>query len=155
MSNEQGNRAGEVAVYELSGAELRDMVQAHAESIEDCATEIQSALMQLPEDADANAPPEKRRRAVFQGSIKELLYMEGEARYCADHVPPDRKFLMTATQLLAFKRRWGKVVVDIEKLAWAPNAAASGSEQAERAQASLISQTPRILMPDGTLSLAR
>jgi hypothetical protein len=151
VSNE-GNKVGELACYELSGEELRGMVLAHADSIEDCAAEVQAALAALPPGADENAPPEKRRLAVFQGSIKELLYMEGEARYCAAHVPTDRKFMLTATQLLAFKRRWGKLTVDVNNLAWSPHASSPGSEQAERSQAALITQTPRILMPDGSLT---
>lgn len=147
------NPVNALAVYELHGSELRKMVMGHAVSAFDCAKEVQAALDALPPDADEGAPVEKRRSAVYQGAIETLKMAEDEARYLYDHIPIERHFMLTATQLLAFRKRWGRLVVDVERLAWAPNPSMKPNLQAERSLDSAVIQTPRIVLPDGSLRL--
>jgi hypothetical protein len=148
----ENHKHGDLSVYELTGTELRDMVLSHANSLAACYRQVEDALEALPPDADADAPAETRRSAVFRGSMEAMQLAEAEARYLASHVPLDKAFMLNATQLLAFKKRWGVVVVDIDKLAWAPRAATQANEQAERSLASTVTATPRIILPDGSLT---
>lgn len=150
MSNEHEVRAAAMAVFELPGKELREMVLAKADSIEECLVKIRAALAALPPEGD-DVPEELRRSAVFKAAIMELGRNEEEARYLADHIREDRGFQLSATQILAFKRTWSPMVVNVDKLAWAPVAAPRGSEHAERMQAELITQTPRIAIPSAAL----
>lgn len=140
----------DLSVYELPGTELRDMLLEHANSLTECQQRVAEARDALGPEGD-EVPAELRRSAVFTGSIERLALYEEEARYLARHIPLDKAFMLNATQLLAFKRRWGVVTVDVEKLAWAPRAGIDPNDQAERNLASTATATPRIVMPDGSL----
>lgn len=147
----ENHKAGDLAVYELPGKELREMLLEHANSLGECQGKVQAALDALDPKADAEAPAELQRSAVFKGSLQRLAFYEQEARYLAGHIPMDKAFMLNATQLLGFKKRWGIVVVDVDKLAWSPRAASDPNEQAERSLASTVTGTPRIVMPDGSM----
>jgi hypothetical protein len=148
----ENHRHGDLSVYELPGKELREMLLEHANSLASCIRQVQDALEALPPEHDVEAPAEYRRSAVFRGSIGSLEVAEAEARYLAGHIPLDKAFMLNATQLLAFKKRWGVVTVDIDKLAMAPRAATQANEQAERSLASTVTATPRIILPDGSMT---
>lgn len=148
MSGQQSNLnpTAQLAIYGLPAAELQQMIDRHIDSITRCIMAIDEAMRALPEDADADAPPELRRKALFESELRNLAVAKDEAEYLLRHIPLEHRFMLTATQILGFRTRWGELKVDVEKMAMAPRSAAVASEQAERVQSSLITATPRIVL---------
>lgn len=163
----ENHKHGDLSVYELPGKELREMILEHANSLVECQKKVSAALEALPAEPDfpelgivpmarddemPSTPVRgEQSRVVFEKTIKQCAFYEAEARWLADHIPLDKAFMLNATQITSFKTRWGVIDLDVEKLRWAPAAAASPNAQAERSLASTVSATPRILFPDGTL----
>ena len=143
--------ASQLAVYEMTGEELRAMVEAHAASIVACREKVNAALGALVPASEDDVPKELRRSEVFLQTLDQLAQFQDEAEFCASHIPKDKAFMFDATKLLAFRSRWAPLDLDVDKLAFAPRPAVAPSAQAERMQSSLLTATPRISFPDGVM----
>lgn len=144
MSNGPSNTG--VNVFALPASELRAMIEEHAASADRCISEIKA---KMPDEAERSAPVQSQRE-VFLEAIRSLELRRDESRYLAAHLAPgDHR--MSAAELLAFKRGYGELKVDIDRLKWAPEAAPAPGQQAERRLNDTLIKVPRLVMPSGSL----
>lgn len=144
MSEKQSNTG--VNVFQLPDLELRKMIQDHAASAQACISEITAAL---PPETEREAPVQSQRE-VYLEAIKSLELRRDESMYLADHLVPGNH-PMSAAELLAFKRGYGALKVDLDRLKWAPMAAPAPNAQAERRLTDTLVKVPRLVMPNGSL----
>lgn len=151
-------RESQARAFRLKARELRKMILAHADSVQRGIDQVQEAMEALPTEVHVDpmakiegfTPTQKRE--VYGLTIANLAVRRDEARYLAAHV---QTVEVTGAELIAFKRSFGEITVDVDALAFAPEAAPAPQTQPERNMADALISVPRMRLPPGVLERGR
>lgn len=137
-----------VNVFQMPAAELKGMIMAHAASAQTVIDELTARMAELPEGSPEDGPRVKTSREIYEDALVSVKQRRDETIYIAEHVAPgDHR--MSAAELLAFRRGYGPLKIDYDKLKWAPQSAAPPDAQAERSLGDTLIKAPRLVLPPG------